>query len=286
MRYSATSVMLPDLTLEQQADLLQRLGFDGIEWRVRRVSDSARAQPFSEWGAHKNDLTPDNFVESAPKMKQVASDHGLAIVGIASNAPATDLEQVELLAEGAAACGAPFIRVGCPRGYDGSTDYNLLYDEAVAAYAKALDAIAPFGIKAALEIHGGTIHPSASLAHRIVSHWPPDRVCVIYDPQNMVIDGYETTELALDLLGPYLGHLHVGAHKPVEKSRDDLGTVHWEWPGAPMGEGLYHYPRLLKKLKAINYPGFITIEDFRPLLAEEKLKEGIGYLRRVEASLG
>jgi len=286
MRYSATSVMLPDLTLEQQADLLQRLGFDGIEWRVRRVSDSARAQPFSEWGAHKNDLTPDNFVESAPKMKQVASDHGLAIVGIASNAPATDLEQVELLAEGAAACGAPFIRVGCPRGYDGSTDYNLLYDEAVAAYAKALDAIAPFGIKAALEIHGGTLHPSASLAHRIVSHWSPDRVCVIFDANNMGRDGFETTEMALELLGQYVGHLHVGGHRPVPNGKDEVGTVQWEWQGTSLAEGLYDYPRLLRKLQAMDFQGFISIEDFRDLPAEEKLREGIEYLRAVEASLG
>jgi sugar phosphate isomerase/epimerase len=285
MRYSATSVMLPDLTLEEQAALLQRLGFDGIEWRVRRVPASARGKGYSEWGEHKNDLTPENFARNAPRMTQVAADHGLAIAGIASNAPATDLEQVRLLGEGAAACGAPFVRVGCPRGYDGTENYNALFEEAVDAYHAALDVLAPFGVRAALEIHGGTIHVSASLAHRLVSHWPPERVCVIYDPQNMVADGYETTELAVDLLGPYLGHVHAGGHKPVEKGRDQLGTVAWQWPGVPMAEGLYSYPRLLAKLKAVGYGGFISIEDFRGLPAEAKLKEGIAYLRAVEASL-
>ena len=286
MRYSATSVMLPELTLEEQAALLQRLGFDGIEWRVRRVTDSGRGKGYSEWGEHKNDITPESFAGNAARMKQVAADHGLAIAGIASNAPATDLDQVKLLAEGAAACGTAFIRIGCPRGYDGSVDYNVLYEEAVEAYGKALDAIEPFGVKAALEIHGGTIHPSASLAHRIVSHWEPERVCVIYDPQNMVSDGYETTEIGLELLGHYVGHLHVGGHRPVEKGRDEVGTVEWDWPGVPMEEGLYDYPRLLKKLKAINYQHFITIEDFRPVPPEEKLREGIGYLRAVEGTLG
>jgi len=290
MRYSATSVMLPELTLEEQAALLQRLGFDGIEWRVRRVPDSARGKGYSEWGEHKNDLTPENFLENAARMKQVAADHGLAIAGIASNAPATDLEQVKLLAEGAAACGtaatgAPFVRVGCPRGYDGSVDYNELYEEAVEAYGSALDVIEPFGVKAALEIHGGTIHVSASLAHRIVSNWGPERVCVIYDPQNMVSDGYETTEIGLELLGPYVGHLHVGGHRPVEKGRDELGTVQWEWQGASLAEGIYDYPRLLRKLKAINYQHFSTIEDFRSMPPEEKLREGIEYLKAVEATL-
>lgn len=285
MRYSATSVMMPQLDLEEQAALLQRLGFDGIEWRVRRVSASTRAQGFSEWGAHKNDLTPDNFLANAERMKKVAADHGLAIAGLATNPPATDLEQIKLLAEGAAACGAPFVRVGCPRLYDRTVDYNLLYAEAVEAYGKALDALAPYRVKAALEIHGGTIHVSASLAHRLVSHWPPDRVCAIYDPQNMVTDGYETTELALELLGRYVGHCHVGGHRPVEKGKDEIGTVQWEWPGVPMAEGLYSFPRMLRKLKAMGYQGFISIEDFRPLPLEAKLTEGIAYLRAVEAKL-
>lgn len=286
MRYSATSVMLPELTMEEQAALLQRLGYDGLEWRVRRVSEEARGKGFSEWGAHKNDLTPDNFLSNAKRMKTAAADHGLTIVGIASNAPATDLEQLRLLAEGAAACGAPFVRVGCPRGYDGTDDYNLLYEEAVEAYGKALEVVSGHGVKAALEIHGGTIHPSVSLAHRIVSNWEPRRVGVIYDPNNMVMDGYETTELALELLGPYLGHVHVGGHKPVAKSGDETGTVEWGWESVPLGEGLYDHPRLLKKLKRMGYAGFISVEDFREAPVEEKLSNAIDYLRRVEAQLG
>jgi sugar phosphate isomerase/epimerase len=285
MRYSATSVMMPELTMEEQAALLQRLGFDGVEWRVRRVPEGQRGQGYSEWGEHKNDLTPENFAQNAPRMKQVAADHGLAIAGLASNAPATDLEQIKLLAEGAAACGAPFVRVGCPRGFDGSVSYNTLYDEAIEAYGEALEVIEPFGVRAALEIHGGTIHPSASLAHRIVSHWPPERLLVIYDPNNIIRDGYETIEIALDLLGAYLGHVHLGGHKPVAAGHDEAGTTHWEWQGASIAEGLYDMPRLLRKLNAVKYGGFITIEDFRSVPLEEKLREGIEYLREVEARL-
>jgi sugar phosphate isomerase/epimerase len=278
--------MLPQLTIEEQAALLQRLGYDAIEWRVRRVAESDRGKGYSEWGEHKNDLTPDNFAANASKMKQVAGDHGLVIAGIASNVSTDQLDQIKLLAEGAAASGAPFVRIGCPQRYSGTVDYNVLYDEAVEAYGKAVETTRPFGVKAALEIHGGTIHPSASLTHRIVSHWPPEAVCAIYDPQNMVMDGYETTELALELLGEYVGHLHVGGHRPVEKGRDGTGTVEWDWPGVPMAEGLYSYPRLLRKLKAMEYGGFISLEDFRALPVEEKLKEGIEYLRAVEAQVG
>ncbi len=282
MRYSATSVMMPDLSMEEQAALLQRLGFDGIEWRVRRVAESARGKGFSPWGEHRNDLTPENFLANAPKMKQVASDHGLAIAGIASNPTAADIEQVKLLAEGAAVCGAPFVRVGAPRLYDRTVNYHELYQETVDAYGKALDAVAGTGVKLCLEIHGGTIHPSASLAYRIVSNFSPDRVCVIYDPQNMVTDGYETTELALELLDKYVGHGHVGGHRPVENGHDGTGTRKWEWPGCPMAEGLYNFPRMMAKLKAMHYPYFLSIEDFRDMPVEEKLAEGLAYLRALE----
>ena len=285
MRYSATSVMMPDLTLEEQVALLHRLGFDGIEWRVRRVSDEQRGRGFSEWGEHKNDLTPENFLDKAPRMRQIAADHGLAIAGIASNAPADDIEQVKLLAQGAKACGAPFIRVGCPHLYDGTRSYNELYAEAVEAYDAALKAVTGFDIKFALEIHGGTIHPSASLAHRIVANWDPARVCVIFDPNNMVADGFETTEIAIDLLGPYLGHVHLGGHKPVEMERDEWGTLKWEWQGAALADGLYDHRRLLRKLKAVGYRGCITVEDFRGLPLEGKLGEGIQYLRKLEAGV-
>ncbi len=268
--------------MEEQTALLHRLGFDGIEWRVRRVPEEQRGKGYSEWGEHKNDLTPENFLDNAPHMKQVAGDCRLAIAGIASNAAATDLEQVRLLAQGAQACGAPFLRVGCPKGYDGSQDYNELYEEAVEAYGKAVEVVAGFGVKAALEIHGHTIHPSASLAHRIVSNWDPAHVCVILDANNMVRDGFETTEIALELLGPYLGHVHVGGHRPLDKGRDDVGTVQWEWQGCPLGDGLYDYPRLLRKLKAVDYAGHISVEDFRPAPLEDKLRSAIGYLKSTE----
>lgn len=284
MRYSATSVMLPDLDLLEQAALLQRLGYDGIEWRVRRVSDEVRARGYSNWGAHKNDLTPDNFLANAPVMKQVAADHGLAIAGIASNVAATDLEQVKLLVEGAAGCGAPFIRVGASQHYDGSVNYHVIYEETVAAYGQALDATAGSGVRFALEIHGGTIHVSASLAHRILSHFPSERVCAIYDPNNLVADGWETTELALDLLGDYAGHCHFGAHRPVERERDAQGTMRWGWESCALADGLFDFARLLRKLKAIGYAKFISVEDFRDLPHEHKLKEGIEYLRAVEAA--
>lgn len=286
MKYSATTVFLPQLTLVQQAELLSRLGYDGMELRVRRVSPEQRskAEP-SFWGYHVNDLTPENFAARAGEIRRVLSDHGLALAGIASAAACTDLDQIRLLVEGAVAAGAPFIRVSAASGYkpDGSQDYWQIYGETVAGYARVLQITRGTGVKIVLEIHGGTIHCSASLAHRIVSHFDPAEVGVIYDPQNMVRDGFETTALAVQLLGPYLAHCHVGAHRPLPPLEHDArGTAQWRWEACPMAEGLYHYPTLVAQLRRMGYRHFISVEDFRAMDPEEKLRDAITYLRRLE----
>jgi len=282
MKYCVTTVCLPEFSMQEQAELLQRLGYDGVELRVRRLTDEQRKLPPSFWGSHVNDITPENFKEKAPEVMKILTDHGLQLAGLAPNVSCTDLEQFKLLLDGALACGTPFIRVGAADGYSGTRPYREIYGETIAGYTRVLELTRGTGVKIVLEIHGGTIHPSASLAHRIVSNFDPNLVGVIYDPQNMVRDGFETTGLAVELLGPYLAHCHVGAHKPVPKEPDEKGTVRWDWPGCPMAEGLYDFTEMMACLKKANFQGFISIEDFREGPAEEKFADAIRYLRSVE----
>lgn len=285
MKFSATTVAMPHLTLQEQAALLARLGYDGIELRVRRIADSLRAAAVpSNWGYHVNDVTPENFARKAPEIQAVLSDAGIALAGIASNAACTDLDQVKLLVDGAVATGAPFIRVGAAAGYkpDGSTEYRRVYGETIAGYSQALQITRGTGVKVVLEIHGGTIHPSASLAHRIVGQFDPAEVGVIYDPQNMVRDGYETTALALDLLGPYVAHCHVGGHRPVFSEPETDGRGQWQWEACPMAQGLFDFTTMMAQLRRIAYQHFISVEDFRNAPVEEKLADAIAYLRSLD----
>jgi len=282
MKTCATTVAIPELTMPEQAALLQKLGYDGIELRVRRVTDEQRKQPPSSWGCHVNDVSPENFTGKAPEIKSILADHGIALAGLATNVACTDLEQVKQVLEGAVACGAPFFRVGAAAGYNGTRPYREVYGETVAGYTRVLELTRGTGVKIVLEIHGNTIHPSASLAHRIVSQFDPELVGVIYDPQNMVRDGFETTALAIDLLGEYVAHCHVGAHRPMAGDADESGTTTWKWERCPMAEGLYHFPTMLRELAKIDYCGFISIEDFGAEPIENKLAEAIQYLRSIE----
>jgi sugar phosphate isomerase/epimerase len=271
--------MLPHLDLKQTCELLKKLGYDGMELRVRRFPAERANETPSPWGRHLTDLSPDNILERADEVKSIAKEYGIEIAAFASACDASDLDHARLLAEGAKAVGCPAIRLGC-RGYNGTVNYNELYDEAVRNYEKALEITRQYGVKVLVETHGGTIHVSASLAHRIVSNFDAKDIGVIYDPQNMVSDGYETTQLAIELLGDYLAHIHAGGHKPVPNPPNEKGIITWSWPGCPMAEGLYDYSKMVSALRKVNYKYFISIEDFRgEISAEERLDECIKFLR-------
>lgn len=278
MKVSATTVMLPHLNLQQTCKLLSDLEFDGIELRVRRLAPEKANDAPSSWGRHLTDVSPDNILERAEEVKSTVADHGLQFAGFASACSATDLDHVKLLAKGAQAVGCPAIRLSCS-GYNGTVNYHELYKEAVESYAEALKITRKYGIKVLVEMHGGTIHPSASLAHRIVSNFDAADIGVIYDPQNMVKDGFETIPMALELLGDYLAHIHVGAHRPSPNEPNEKGIITWSWSGCPMSEGLYDFSKMVKSLKKVGYSGFISVEDFRGIPVEERLENAINFLR-------
>jgi sugar phosphate isomerase/epimerase len=285
MKYSVTSVILPELDVAETCRLLQELGYDGVEWRVRYTPADAAGKGYSFWGAHKTDLSPANLVARADEVARITADHGLAIPSIAANLRCDELEDVKLLAEGVARLGNVPIRLGAPTGYDRTANYNDLYEQAVEAYGKAIAVLKPFGLRAIIEIHGNTIMVSASLAHRIVSNFSPDEMGVIYDINNMTRDGFETFRIGMELLGDYMQHCHAGGWRPVEKGRREDGTLDWDLEGCSLAESRLDVPLFMADLKAVGYQGFISIEDFRDMDPREKLSTEIAYLRRVEAGL-
>jgi sugar phosphate isomerase/epimerase len=282
MKYSVTSVILPDLDLAETCQLLRKLGYDGLELRVRYTRPDAVGKGYSYWGAHKTDLSPANLAQRAGEVARIAADHGIEIAAIASNLRANEYDEIARLADGVARLGTIPLRLGAPRGYDRTVPYRTLYEEAVEAYGKALDVLRPYGLKTLIEIHGGTIMVSASLAHRIAANFGPDEMGVIYDMNNMAKDGYETSRIGMELLGPYLAHCHAGGWRPVAKGRSEDGTLQWDYEGCDLSDSILDIPQFIADLQAVDYRGFISIEDFRSISHEEKLGRQIAYLRAIE----
>lgn len=285
MKYSVTSVVLPDLDLVETCQLLQELGYEGVEWRVRHTPPGAAGKGYANWGEHKTDLSPDTIGKRAPEVARITADHGLEIPAIAANLRANETEDIKKLADGVAAMGRIPIRIGAPRGYDRTVPYEELFKEAADAYRTVLDILRPYGIKCIIEIHGGTIMVSASLACRLASLFSPEEFGVIYDVNNMTRDGFETFRIGMELLGEYLAHCHVGGWHPIVRGRRDDGALEWQWEGCDLADSMLDIPQFMADLKAVGYNGFISIEDFRDMDHRKKLRRQIAFLRSVEGRL-
>ena len=74
MKLSVTSVILPDLDLVETCGLLQKLGYDGLELRVRYTPPSAVGKGYSNWGEHKTDISPANLANRADEVTGIAAD--------------------------------------------------------------------------------------------------------------------------------------------------------------------------------------------------------------------
>lgn len=272
MKVGVFTVGLPDLTPEEAVRELAGVGYDGVEWRMTNVPEALKTEPPSFWGNNLCTLEP---TEGDARRGRVQAERaGLAVAGLGTYIRVGDLVTTERMMRLAGMAGAPWVRVGVGTTGDGS--YAGTFDVAKDFLAVAEALAGEYGVKALVEIHHGTICPSASLAHRLVSGFDPDRVGVIFDPGNMVHEGFEDYRIGLELLGPYLAHVHL---KNAAFERPEGGGV-WKPRWAPLEDGVVDFEVLFAALRGIGYDGWLVVEDFsavRP--SRETLRHNLRLVR-------
>jgi len=277
MKFSVFTVMLPDLTPEEAVQELKATGYEGVEWRVTRISEEHRREPYSFWGNNLCTLAP--TMADAHRARSLAEAVGLATPNLGFYITVGDLAATEEAMRFAQVAGALQVRVGA-----GSLDGGSYAERFAAActYLAEVEALARrYDVRALVEIHHGSICPSASLAHRLVSHYDPQAIGVIYDPGNMVYEGFEDYRIGVELLGAYLAHVHV---KNGAFTRPEGGGV-WTPTAAPLEDGVVDFPRLFAALRAGGYDGWVSVEDFsaaRP--SHETLRHDIAFLQNAVAA--
>lgn len=285
MKISATTVMMPQYDMRETAQLLAQMGFDGAEWRCRHLPEGQVGQDYSPWGKVKNDFSPNNLATRGEELVALSRETGLAIVGLATAMPATELEEVRKVAEGCAKWGIPMFRLGAPRGYNPEENYRTLLDDTIRAFEAALQITRACGVKVILEIHRNTVACSASQAYLVVRNFDPADLGVIFDIANMSLgQGYEPTAMGLDLLGDYVSHVHAGGGQPAPGERGEQGQQLWNWETVDLADSMIDVPLFCRQLAARGYQGFLSVEDFRVLDLEEKLRTQLTFLRSLETS--
>jgi sugar phosphate isomerase/epimerase len=238
MKHCAFTVLLPDRGLDEVFALLSRLGYDGVELRVKEDYHVA----------------PDQLLSQVTRLTVLMSRAGLEIPVLGTYLSVAELEKLAPVFEAADRLEAMGVRLSLGAPLDGRRPYWEVLGEAQRNLERLIGVIAPFRAKALFEIHFRTAIASPSLAHLLLKPFDPARVGVIWDPANMVIEGKEDWALGLDLIADYLAHVHV---KNAAWHRD----ARWAWRWEELDAGIVDWEEMLRLLSARGYAGYLSNEN-------------------------
>jgi sugar phosphate isomerase/epimerase len=254
MRLGICSISLPELTPEQAVPVARDAGYAGIEWRVtpereRGADRGARPSFFSN---NLCSLAPTK--DAVARAVELTESAGLRVVGLDTYVDAGDLAGAENALDLAASGGAPWIRVRAP-WRDGRPYAELRFQ--ARGFLRRLASLArTYQVQALLEIHQGTICPSASLAHRLVSEFDPHWIGVVYDAGNLPNEDHGH---GLDVLGEHLAHVHLKNAAFVRPCGGGVWSPEW----SALGDGVVDVRGLFAALRERGYDGWVGVEDFR-----------------------
>jgi len=273
MKLGVYSLITPDYTIEESAELVAEIGYKGIEWTVDYENAVWDGQ--SRWH-----ISTDDLEQTTRRAREAAEQNGLTIVGLGTRGDCFDKERIALNMKVANMVGAPAVRVMAPH-YDGSVHFDELFSRARDAYAEIEDMAREAGVRALIELHHGLISCSASGTRRLLEGRDPEWVAAMYDPGNMVREGMENWKMGCEILGPYLKHVHV---KDAVWVRDAAGK--WTVESAGCDEGVIDWGQVIDALRSVGYDGFLDLEDLRGgwarkpvgITTREKLEQAYAHL--------
>ncbi|UOQ87458.1 sugar phosphate isomerase/epimerase [Gracilibacillus salinarum] len=281
MKFSVFTVMTPDMTPAQLVDNLKEIGYDGVEWRFKLTPEEMKKEQPGFWRNNLSTISPEATDEELDNWLALTDDRGLEVTSITPYLNCGELKETEKVLQVAKKLGASSIRLGVAK-YDRTENYNDLFQKQLAYLKEAEQMCKQYNVKGLIETHHQTIAPSAGLAHRIVENFDPDHVGVLYDPANMIKEGYENFRMGMELLGPYLAHVHVKNTKWEIVSKEEDGTYNWQPSWAIVEKGVVDWRQVISDLKAVDYDGNIGMEDFSgELNTKAALEHNIKWIKRL-----
>jgi len=274
MKFSIQTIILPYNDLKEIGEIAHKYGYNGVEWRV--LPDAS----LKDFGPEvKNNLAVCTLKKNIPLIKKICADFNLETAGFSSYVEMDQIEDIKIIRDAGCELGCPFFRI---RGlyYRRDRNYHEIIEEGWRKFEKVEKILENYPIKAAIEIHNGFAVSSCAAAYHFCSKFTPKHLGVIHDPGNQVIEGREDAKMGIEILGPYLVHVHFKNLIWENAGKREDGTTVWKPKSVPVNEGIIDWRDYITQLKALNYNGFLSNEDMdvsRPI--EERLKQ-IDYLKQ------
>ncbi len=240
------------------AELVERLSTLGVDGADLTVRDGQTVTPDSPGGI-------------------VSVANALADNGMRLEVVTTDLCEPGPVAEGifdaCAEGGVSLVRLGFYR-YEPSLGYDP--SSARRGIAGLAASGAERGVRVALQLHQGTIHPSAAHALRLIEDLD---VLVYADFGNQAKEGSEDWRLTLDQLGDRV------ACVGVKNAAWDRTPNGWEVGWVPLADGVVRWPEILPGLRERGYDGPLSLHVFYPTPDPvSSMRQDLEYLRRFGVS--
>lgn len=275
MKFSIQTIILPYNTLEEIGEIAHRYGYDGIEWRV--LPDIC----LKDFGPEvKNNLAVCLLKKSVPIIKKINAEFNLAVAGFSSYVEMDQIEDIKIIRDAGCELGCPFFRI---RGlyYKRDRNYHQIIEEGWKKFEKVEKILQGYPIKAAIEIHHGFAVSSCAAAYHFCSRFSFQNLGVIHDPGNQVVEGREDAKMGIEILGPYLIHVHFKNLIWEKTSTREDGTEVWKPKSVPLNEGIIDWKDYIEQLKNCGYNGYLSNEDMDTTTGpvEQRLKQ-IDYLKQ------
>lgn len=290
MKLAVYTVSLPEYNIEESVALIKEMGYDAVEWRVDSTAGLPRSMfpenideyAFRYWLDNKSTLNVADIKNECLKAKELCDEAGITIVNLATTLRGDDAT-LEAVLEAASAIGCKTIR-GPLTPYNPALSYQEQFEECRAYLKHCEPMLKKYGVKMLIETHHGMLITSASSAMRVLDGFDPDYFGLIYDPGNMVYEGYENYQMGFEMLGKYLAHVHVKNAALVPGEKDEYGATKYVQSWVPLKEGSANLKAMITALVKVGYDGALSVEDFsneKP--TREKLEENIAYLKQLLA---
>ena len=295
MKLAIYTVSLPEYDIAQSVSLIKEMGYEGVEWRVDNTGDNSAMMAYFKnlteeqkygaryWIDNHATLNVNDIQAECEKAKDLCDEAGIEICNLATTLRG-DMATMEAVLAAAASIGCKTVR-GPMATYDPKKPYWEQFDEYRNYLRSCEPLLKKYGVKFLIETHHGMMISSASSALRVLDGFDPEYFGLIYDPGNMVYEGYENYELGFEMMGKYLAHVHVKNAALVPGGEDEFGATQYTQAWMPLKKGSANLLNLIKALKKVGYDGWLSVEDFsneKP--TREKLEDNIAYLKQLIAA--